>query len=206
MDQAPSRPNIEDCGSGDEFRRWYYLKSELVDFAKLNGIPFNGGKFEIADRIAAILSSMPLPPMSKRHSTSKFDWAKAELKPELPITDNVSFGPNVRRFFREQIGPAFVCNSDFMDWVREHQGSTLAEAIQAYKMLEARKSDPGFQTRIRSHNQYNQFTRDILAAHPDLPLEAVRQIWRAKRSLPLPMGYRPEDLKLLSSCIKAVDQ
>jgi Domain of unknown function (DUF6434)/SAP domain-containing new25 len=197
MESMSTRPNIEDCGSGSEFRRWYYLKSELIDFAKTNGIPFNGGKFEIADRIEAVLNLESIPQAKKRRSASRFDWANAKLIANLPITDNISFGPNVRGFFSHKIGPAFVCNSDFMDWVKEHVGSTLSEAIDAWKMLEERKSDPNFQTRIRSHNQYNQFTRDILAANPELSLTAVRQIWKAKRELPQPMTYRSEDLQLL---------
>jgi hypothetical protein len=196
MEPALIRPNIEDCADGTEFRRWYYLKSELVDFAKVNGIPANGGKFEIADRIEAVLNAEPLPLSKKRRKVSGFDWANEDLSLDTRITDNISFGPNVRGFFGRQIGPVFVCNSDFMDWVREHVGATLKEAVEAWKMLEARKSDPEFQTRIRSHNQYNQFTRDILAANPDLTLAAVRQIWKAKRALPLPMIYRESDLQL----------
>jgi Domain of unknown function (DUF6434)/SAP domain-containing new25 len=197
MELFSIRPNIEDC-TGSEFRRWYYLKSELIDFAKTNGIPINGGKFEIADRIEACLNFQPMPPPKKRQTTSRFDWANAVLDADLPITDNISFGPNVRGFFAREIGPAFVCNSDFMDWVKEHVGSSLLEAVNAWKMLEARKADPEFQTRIRNHNQYNQFTRDILAANPKLSLDAVRQIWKAKRERPEPMSYRPEDLALLS--------
>lgn len=198
MESVSIRPNIEDCGTGTEFRRWYYLKSELDDFAKTNGIPFNGGKFEIADRIEAALNNAPLPQRKKRNSTSRFDWANATLSSDVQITDNISFGPNVRSFFGSQIGPAFVCNSDFMDWVKEHVGSTLSDAVEAWRMLEAWKTDPEFQTRIRNHNQ---FTRDILTANPSLPLHVVRQIWKAKRELPLPMTYRSEDLRIVDDII-----
>jgi Domain of unknown function (DUF6434)/SAP domain-containing new25 len=202
MHTVPLRPNIENCTSGDEFRRWYYLKSELVDFAKTKRISVIGGKFEIAERIEAVLNSEPIPQAKKRHPISRFDWANASLHTELAITDNISFGPNVRGFFRRQIGPGFVCSSDFMDWVKENIGSTLSEAVDAWKMLESRKSDPEFQTRIRSHNQYNQFTRDILAANPNLTLDAVRQVWRAKRDLPRSMAYSQEDLELLKMLVK----
>jgi hypothetical protein len=198
MEATNLRPNIQDCNSSEEFRRWYYLKSELVDFAKTNGVPFQGSKFDIADRIAAILDLQPLPTAKRRRPQSRFDWANSPLKLDTVITDNISFGPNVRGFFKNQIGPAFVCNSDFMDWMREHIGATLSEAAAAWGVLEARKADPDFQTRIRSHNQYNQFTRDILAANPDLTLSDVRKIWKAKRALPQPMTYKPEDLGLLT--------
>jgi hypothetical protein len=197
MKLTETRPNIEDCDSASEFRRWYYLKSELVDFAKTNKIPFNGGKFEIAARIAAVLDGEQIPILKARRKTSRFDWANANLSLDTLITDNVTFGPNVRGFFASHIGSSFVCNSDFMDWMRDHPGSSLAEAVAAWRELEARKADPNFQTRIRSHNQYNQFTRDILAANPRLSLSDVRQIWRAKRALPKPMVYSPDDMALL---------
>jgi Domain of unknown function (DUF6434)/SAP domain-containing new25 len=174
-----------------------HLKSELVNFAKTNGIPFNGGKFDIEDRIAAFLDFQPLPPTKRRRPKSRFDWANSSLKLETLITDNISFGPNVRGFFKGRIGCAFVCNSDFMDWMREHVGASLSEAVAAWEMLEARKTDPDFQTRIRSHNQYNQFTRDILTANPQLSLSEVRKIWKAKRALPQPMSYKAQDLSLL---------
>jgi hypothetical protein len=197
MEDSAPRPNIEDCSSAEEFRRWYYLKSELIDFAKTNSIPFDGGKFEIADRIAAVLDSQPLPEKNQRRPKSRFNWACSALSLDTLITDNVSFGPNVREFFKEQIGPKFICNSDFMDWVREHVGNSLSDAVAAWRMLEERKTDPNFQTRIRSHNQYNQFTRDILAANPHLGLMEVRKIWKAKRLFPQPMVYKIEDLELL---------
>jgi hypothetical protein len=197
MNLTASRPNIEDCSSALEFSRWYYLKSELVDFAKVNKIPFTGAKFDIAARIAAVLDGDPIPINKPRKKTSRFDWANSELSHRTLITDNISFGPNVRGFFSKHIGPSFVCNSDFMDWMREHSGSSLSEAFDTWKALEERKADPNFQTRIRSHNQYNQFTRDILAANPALKLADVRQIWKAKRALPKPMTYAPEDMELL---------
>ncbi len=46
------RPDIDACKDAAEFRQWYYLKEELVVFARANGLKTTGGKFDIADRIA----------------------------------------------------------------------------------------------------------------------------------------------------------
>lgn len=36
----------------ETFLSFYYLKEELVDFCRKNGLPTSGGKIEIAERIA----------------------------------------------------------------------------------------------------------------------------------------------------------
>jgi hypothetical protein len=197
MTPIASRPNIADLTSSAQFHQWYYLKSELIAFARANAIPCAGGKLEISARIAAYIDGKPLPSLAKRKSASTFKWASAILSPQTVITDNVSFGPNVRTFLASQIGPQFVCSSDFMDWVRVNNGRTLGDAVEAWQALELRKADPAFETHIRSHNQYNQFTRDILQANRGLSLKSVRQIWKAKRARPGSMTYSAKDLDLL---------
>lgn len=51
------RPNLDKQLDGDTFRSFYYLKEELVDFCKENGLPTSGGKIEITDRIACFLDT-----------------------------------------------------------------------------------------------------------------------------------------------------
>jgi SAP domain-containing new25 len=46
------RPNIDDISSGEELKKWYWLKAELVTFCKKAGIHYSGSKFDILDRIA----------------------------------------------------------------------------------------------------------------------------------------------------------
>ena len=63
---------------------------------------------------------------------SRFNWAKSELTLTTEITDNISFGPNFRRFVKSKIGDNFTCNSDFMDWVKSSIGKTLKCSIEEY--------------------------------------------------------------------------
>ncbi len=41
------RPDIDACPDSATFRQWYYLKEELVAFARANKIKTAGGKFSI---------------------------------------------------------------------------------------------------------------------------------------------------------------
>lgn len=197
-----SRPKFEDIKSGTEFKRWYWLKEELVDICKRSNLPYSGGKFELQDRIAYALDNHGrLLPKSSIKKTSKFDWAKANLTLETIITDNVAFGPNFRRFMKSHIGKKFSCHSDFMDWVKENTGKTLQDAIDQWETFEDRKNDPNFKREIADHNMYNQYTRDFMEDNPGMTIRDAKKYWLLKRQLPTETGfvrYDPKDLNLKS--------
>ena len=43
------RPELSRTLDGTAFRSYYYLKQELADFCKENGLPASGGKAELTD-------------------------------------------------------------------------------------------------------------------------------------------------------------
>lgn len=47
-----TRPNLDENLDNKTFRSFYFLKEELVDFCRKNGLPTSGGKVEITERIA----------------------------------------------------------------------------------------------------------------------------------------------------------
>ena len=51
------RPILNTNLNSDAFRSYYYLKEELVEFCRNNGIPTSGGKLELTDRIAYFLDT-----------------------------------------------------------------------------------------------------------------------------------------------------
>ncbi len=195
------RPDFENIKSGTEFNRWYWLKEEMVVICKKSHLPSNGRKFELRDRIMFALDNNGKikPKPNKVKTKSKFNWAKSELTLKTKITDNVSFGPNFRRFMKSQIGNSFSCNSDFMVWVKANEGKTLENAIQKYYQLEKRKENPEFKREIADNNMFNQYTRDFMEDNPKQSLKNVRKYWLLKKQLPTKNGfvkYEKSDLEL----------
>ncbi|MEM7550995.1 MAG: DUF6434 domain-containing protein [Bacteroidota bacterium] len=196
-----SRPNFEDIKTGKEFNRWYWLKEEMVEICKNSGLPISGRKFDLRDRIMYALDNKGevKPARKKTRKKSKFNWAREELTRETVITDNVSFGPNFRRFMQNQIGVKFSCHSDFMDWVKVNEGKTLDDAIQAWNDLESRKINPEFKREIADNNMYSQYIRDFTEDNPNCTFKEVRKYWLIKKELPTNNGfvrYERSDLKL----------
>ena len=195
------RPAIEQIASGKEFNKWYWLKHELVAICKLMNLPIKGNKFELRDRIMnAIDHGEALRPTSPSKKTSSMNWAKATLSVETRITDTVSFGPNFRRFMKSQIGDKFVCNAEFMAWVKSNVGASLADAIDHWHALEARKENAGFRKEIAPSNMYNQYTRDFIDDNPGTTIKEARACWMVKKERPTDDGvvrYDSSDLQFL---------
>ncbi len=195
-----SRPAFEHIKSGKEFNRWYWLKTEMIEICKRSGLPSTGRKFDLRDRIMyALDNNGATKPIKKLKKTSRFNWAKAELTRETVITDNISFGPNMRRFMKQEIGEHFSFNTDFMDWTKANPGKTLADAVVKWKALRDRNKDPSFRRTIAANNMYNQYTRDFLDDNPNMGPTDARKYWLLKKQLPTEDGfirYAKRDLDL----------
>jgi len=195
------RPEFEDITTSEEFDKWYWLKNELVDICKQSNLPYTGSKQEVRDRILYALDNngKVKPVEGKKKTSSKFNWARADLSLETIITDNVSFGPNFRKFMKDQIGNQFSCHSDFMDWVKSNIGKNLLDATEHWIALEKRKLDPTFKRKIADNNMYNQYTRDFIANNHGSSIKEARKYWLLKKELLTPKGkvlFHKDDLLL----------
>ncbi|MEM9579800.1 MAG: DUF6434 domain-containing protein [Pseudomonadota bacterium] len=196
-----SKPDIHSITSGGELRQWYWLKTDLAQRARSLGLKTSGGKFEILDRIAHYLDTAEREPPqpAKPAARSTFDWHAAPLGDDTLITDSYKNTQNVRRYFTSRCGDSFRFNIAFMAWMKANAGKTLAEACGEYRAMRAREAAPGYQSEIKDHNQFNQYTRDFLADNPEMSMDDVRRIWALKTQLPSASGrhrYDPGDLDL----------
>lgn len=194
------RPPVDPAMPRAEFERWYWPVIDLEQFCDHLGVSKSGRKAELRDRVARALDGdFETKPTAKKQ-IDKFDWSNADLSLETRITGSISFGPNVRRFFKTAIGPKFICHSDFMDWVRLNTGLMLADAIEAWRVLEERKTDPEFRREIASCNNYLQYLRDLRDANPAVSLSQAKQCWEEKKIRPAAGGevvYEPTDLRFI---------
>ncbi|NRA28814.1 MAG: hypothetical protein HRU11_01025 [Parvularculaceae bacterium] len=199
----PLRPTFSPSMTGEAFLRWYWPVAELKAACEALGVSPHGLKADLRVRVAHALDHPGEAPAAaaKKPKKSTFKWSQERLTRDTVITDNISFGPKVRGFFKEQIGAKFVCHSDFMDWVRSSEGATLGDAIDAWWMLEQRKDDPSFRRDIAACNNYLRYLRDLRDAHPELSLDEAKACWDEKKIRPAQDGfvvYEPSDLEFLA--------
>mgnify|MGYP000297764375 CR=1 FL=1 len=111
-----NRPAIETISSGTELKRWYWLKSELSDHAKILKLKTSGGKFDVLDRISYFLDTgnRKFPGDKVEQAKSRFDWHKESLTLATVITDSYKNSQNVRRFFQQNADENFKFNIEFI--------------------------------------------------------------------------------------------
>lgn len=87
-----------------------------------------------------------------------------------------------------------------MEWMKTNIGKTLQDAVDEHKKREQLIKASGAKTKIKSHNQYNQYCRDFLKDNRNLKMSHVRMAWSKKIELPSDTGrhiYEKSDLRFL---------
>lgn len=187
------RPVLDKNLDSKVFRSFYYLKEELVDFCRKNGLPTSGGKIEITDRIAYFLDTGQIQAASK---------AKRSVTTVSDITENTIIEADFvcsekhRMFFKEHIGNSFSFHVAFQKWLKSNSGKTYKEAIAAYyQILEDKKKG---KTSIDKQFEYNTYIRDFFADNRGKTLEEAITCWKYKKQLQGHNRYEPSDLVALN--------
>ncbi len=179
------RPPLSPSMTGDELRRWYWEKSELVRFTLVLGISASGGKIDLIERIADTLDGRtPARPPTKRRSTPQLS---GPLTAQTVIPPGQRSSQVLRAFFVQQIGSAFRFDASMRSFIEHGAGRTLGQAVEHWW---ATRSD-GLRP-IGAQFELNRFSRDWHAAHPGGSRAAMLAAWRRHRSLPADMRSTPE--------------
>lgn len=186
------RPALDKNLDSKTFRDFYYLKEELVDFCRKNGLPVSGGKIEITDRIAYFLD------------TGKVLSASAVRKKAVPVSDitedseveaDFVCSEKHRAFFKKHIGNSFSFNVAFQKWLKSNTGKTYKEAIEAYyQILEDKKKG---KTKIDRQFEYNTYIRDFFEDNQGKSLDEAIRCWKYKKQLQGHNRYEKSDLAAL---------
>lgn len=186
------RPVLSKEMDGSTFLSFYYLKEELVDFCRKNGIPTSGGKTDIAERIAHFLDTGEITSgtMVKRKTSNI-----TNITNDTRIEADFICTEKHRAYFKEQIGNSFSFNVAFQKWLKGNTGKTYEEAIAAYyQILEDKKKD---KTKIDKQFEYNTYIRDFFADNKGKSLDNAINCWKYKKSLQGHNRYERSDLVVL---------
>lgn len=183
------RPGLNKKLDGQTFRSYYYLKKELVDFCRENGLPVSGGKIELTDRIAYFLDTGKiLKATEKKKPTMRVSLITEDTLVETDIVCSEKH----RAFFKDKIGKSFSFNVSFQKWLKENAGKTYADAIKAYyQILEEKKKG---KTNIDRQFEYNTYIRAFFEDNQGKSLEEAIICWKYKKSLQGHNRYEKEDL------------
>ena len=186
------RPLLNKQLNGDTFRKWYWLKEELVSFCRENNLPTNGSKTELTDRIAYFLDTGKV---LSNENTKRVASKVALLTLDSLIEPNIVCSEIHRAFFKEQIGASFSFNVSFQKWLKANSGKTYREAVAAYyEILEAKKKT---KTSIDKQFEYNTYVRDFFEANKGRSLDDAIKCWKYKKSQPGHNRYEDSDLDAL---------
>jgi hypothetical protein len=187
------RPALSRETDSNTFQSFYYLKEELIDFCRKNGLPTSGGKIEITERIAHFLDTgeiaAPKPVQRKKADI-------ATITRETRIETDFVCSEKHRAFFKEQIGKGFSFNVAFQKWLKGNAGKTYEDAINAYyQILEDKKKGT---TKIDRQFEYNTYIRDFFNDNKGKSLEDAIRCWKYKKQLQGHNRYEKSDLVALS--------
>ena len=89
------RSKLDKKTSSTAFRSYYYLKQELVDFCRKNGLSTSGGKAELTERIACFLDTGKAQKPSVGRMTADgrlWNCCKHQVKNDCVFFENIRLG------------------------------------------------------------------------------------------------------------------
>jgi len=119
--QMRERPELNKKLDAATFRSFYYLKQELADFCKENGLPTSGSKIELTDRIAYFLDTGSV---LKSTAERKAAVNIGTLTEDTVIEPNIVCSEKHRAFFCEKIGKSFSFNKELLFARRDTRWNT----------------------------------------------------------------------------------
>lgn len=190
------RPDLTPQLNAETFCGYYYLKEELEEFCRKNGLQTRGSKIELTQRIAAFLGTgektCAAPKIRKNPARAEKNGFAEQINPGNIIEENFVCSEKHRAFFKEQIGKSFSFNVVFQKWLKSNNGKTYADAIAAYHQIQNEKKKT--KTEIGSQFEYNTYIRDFFSANKDKTLEQAIKCWKFKKSQKGSHKYEKSDL------------
>ncbi|MDO5826068.1 MAG: DUF6434 domain-containing protein [Methanosphaera sp.] len=173
----------------DEFREYYFLKKDLVDFCRSEGLKLGGSKKELEERIICYLESgVKLDNIKHVPKNNK----NPHITMDSFIGEDFVCSQKVRLFFEEKIGSSFKFKVAFQKWLKNNPDKTFRDAIIAYHDISGNLKKNS--SNIDSQFQYNQYIRDFFKSNEDKSFKDAVKCWNYKKNLKGSHKYEDSDL------------
>ena len=174
--------------SPDEFKDYYFLKEELKDFCRVEGLKVSGSKEDLENRIVHYLEigEKLVEPSVKQYSGESL----TEVTLDSKLGKNFKCSEDKREFFEKEIGSSFKFKVKFQKWLKSNPDKTYRDAVDAYHEIQS----SGEKTEISRQFQYNQYIRDFFENNENKSLDDAIRCWKYKKSLKGHNKYEKSDL------------
>ena len=173
------------------FRDYYWLKEDLQDFCRDNGMSATGSKGDLTDRVETfILTGERKKPIRQRKSKPN---VLEELTLDTVITEGHTCSQQVRYFFMSII-PKFHFSTHIQQYFKQNVGKTYSDVVDEWYREEERKKDPNFRKEIAPQFEYNTFIRDFFSDPQNRGKSRSDAIvlWNTVKSQPGSNKYTPQ--------------
>ena len=184
-------PKLTKDLTSDEFKQYYFLKEDLKDFCRAEGLKVGGSKGDLENRIIHYLDTGEelAEPAAKRNSAETL----TEITLDAKLGENFKCSEDKRKFFESQIGKGFKFKVNFQKWLKSNPDKTYGDAVEAYHEIQNSTQ----KTTIGKQFQYNRYIRDFFEDNDDRSLDDAIRCWNYKKSLKGHNRYEKSDLEAL---------
>lgn len=194
MEVLDNRPKLDKTMDADTFILHYYLKEELTDFCRENGLPAFGDKQALKSRVEYFLRTGKQPDINSVNCTAKPKPVRHDLTLDTEIEENFCCTQNHRAFFESIIGKNFYFSVKFQKFLKANARKTYSEAINEWYKIENEKKSVKGAHHIDSQFEYNTYIRDFFSSNKGRTLQDAIKCWKYKRNLPGTNKYESGDL------------
>ena len=187
-----------------EFKEYYFLKEELKEFCRNEGLKVSGSKNQLEKRIIYYLDTGKSLEESKNNEKNeknenlfKSDLNKNHNSQEITLDsllgENFKCSEDKREFFENEIGKGFKFKVKFQKWLKANPDKTYQDAKNAYYDIQNSEE----KTKIDKQFQYNQYIRDFFEDNEGKTLNDAIKCWNYKKSQKGHNKYESSDLNIL---------
>lgn len=162
--------------SADEFRRWYWLKSELVAACRLLRVSPTGSKPELTERILAALSGAAIPANTPRRTRGAMPTC---FTLETRIGEGWRCNAALGQFLRAHVGRGFRFNAAVRAFVHTQVGQPVSAIVACYRSSIV----PGApKPALPPQFEYNRHMQSYAREHPGATRAEVLAAWKDRRA------------------------